>query len=67
MSLVVITPFIGVNYTTFLPTNLSIEMNAKINAKIMSFFVILTAQNRFIGLKKSFLLVTPMPKFLNNL
>jgi hypothetical protein len=29
----------------------------------MSFVVIPRAQNRFIGLKKSFILITPTPKF----
>jgi hypothetical protein len=49
----VITPFFGINYATFLGTNLSVEINAKI----------LTAQNRFIGFKKLFILITPTPKF----
>jgi hypothetical protein len=29
----VITPFFGINYATFLRTNLSVEINAKINTK----------------------------------
>jgi hypothetical protein len=33
MSYGVITPFFGVNYATFLRTNLSVEIYAKINAK----------------------------------
>ena len=59
----VITPFFGINYATFLCTNISVEINNKINAKKCFFIVIPTAQNRFIGFKMSFYLITPMPKF----
>jgi hypothetical protein len=37
--------------------------NAIVFAKKLSFVVIPTAQNRFIGLKKLFILNTPTPKF----
>jgi hypothetical protein len=61
------TLFFGINYATFLSTNLSLEINAKINAKKMSFVVIPTIQNRFIGLKKLFILIMPTPKFWRRL
>jgi hypothetical protein len=63
MSFEVITPFFDINYATFLSMNLSLEINAKINNKKTSFVIIPTAQNRFIGLKKLLILITPSQIF----
>jgi hypothetical protein len=52
----VITPFLGVNYATFLRTNLSIEINAKINAKNI-FCRNSDSKKPIYRIKKSFILI----------
>jgi hypothetical protein len=57
------TPFLVVIYANFLQTNLSVEIYAKIYAIKCLLTQFSSKEKSYIGLKKLFVLITPMQQF----